>query len=67
MPDGDRFLRKLRWTGRGWGKVYSLACNNSAFLPAQISKALANNMRNFSTESIAGTIGVLSVIKNRAA
>lgn len=60
MPDGDRFLRKLRWTGRGWGKAYSLACNNSVFLLAQISKALANNMRNFSAESIAGAIGVLS-------
>ncbi len=65
MPDGDRFLRKLIGTGRGWGTAYKLASCNSEYLPAQIIKACADNLRGFSDESIPAAIESLNTAFDR--
>lgn len=59
MPDGDKFMRKLKGTGKGWGVAYKLACSDSAHLPAQILKACADNLRNYSKGALAETVNVL--------
>lgn len=60
MPDGDRFMRKLKGTGRGWGIAYKLACNDSIYLPSQIMKACADNFRSFSDGALNGAVDVLA-------
>ena len=60
MPDGDRFMRRLIGTGKGWGKAYSLACNESMYLPSQIIKACADNFRRFPDGAIEGAVTVLA-------
>ena len=59
MPDGDRFMRKLKGTGKGWGVAYKLACSDSPHLSAQILKACADNLRNYSKDALAETVDVL--------
>ena len=65
MPDGDRFMRQLIGTGRGWGKAYSLACNDSPYLFDQVIKACADNFRRFSDGAIQGAVNVLTAAFER--
>lgn len=65
MPDGDRCMRQLSGTGRGWGKAYALACNESIYLPGQVIKACADNFRRFSDGAIEGAVNVLTTAFER--
>lgn len=61
MSDGDRFYRKLVGTGRGWGTAYRLACNNSntIFVKDRALKAIADNLRRISADSMERAINIL--------
>lgn len=65
MPDGDRFMRQLAGTGRGWGKAYSLASNGSEYLPGQVIKACADNFRRLSEAAIQGAVNALTAAFER--
>lgn len=60
MPDGDRFMRKLKGTGKGWGVAYRLASSNDlVHLPHKIVQACADNMRRIEPELIFGAVNAL--------
>lgn len=61
MPDGDKFYRRLSGTGRGWGTVYRMSCNNSPFahLKDKAMKAVADNLRRISPDSVETAISIL--------
>jgi hypothetical protein len=61
MPDGDRFYRRLIGTGKGWGTAYRIACNGSGdiFLKDAAMKAVADNVRRISPDSMERAIGIL--------
>lgn len=61
MPDGDRFYRKLIGTGRGWGTVYRIACNNGDFtlLKDKSLKAISDNLRRIDPVSVEKVINIL--------
>lgn len=65
MPDGDRFMRRLIGTGKGWGKAYALACNESPYLTEKVIKACADNFRRFSDGAIEGAVNVLTTAFER--
>lgn len=65
MPDGDRFMRQSVGTGRGWGKSYSLALNDSPYLLGQITKACADNFRRLGTDDIRKSVDILTVAFER--
>jgi hypothetical protein len=46
MPDGDRFERKL--FGKGWRKIYRLACNGApeSLIADEVIRAIAHGLRN---------------------
>lgn len=61
MPDGDKFFRRLIGTGKGWGTVYRIACNNASLdiLKDKVMKACADNLRRISPDSVEEVINVL--------
>lgn len=61
MPDGDRFYRQLVGTGRGWGTVYRIACNNGDFtlLRDKALEAISDNLRRIDPDSVERTIAIL--------
>lgn len=65
MPDGNRFMKRLAGTGRGWGKAYSLARTNSMFLQGQVIKACADNLRRFTKDDIRRSVDILTVAFER--
>lgn len=61
MPDGDRFYRRLVGTGRGWGTVYRIACNNGDFtlLRDKALKGISDNLRRIDADSVERVITIL--------
>jgi hypothetical protein len=61
MPDGDRFYRHLRGTGRGWVSIARMSCNNSDIflLKDKVLKAVTDNLRRIDTQSVEKGIAIL--------
>ena len=61
MPDGDRFYRRLRGTGRGWVTVSRISCNNGdiLLLKDKVLKAVADNLRRIEPQSVEKGIDIL--------
>lgn len=61
MPDGDRFYRRLKGTGRGWVTVSRIACNNGniILIKDKIMKAVADNLRKIEPQSVEKALDIL--------
>lgn len=61
MPDGDRFYRRLRGTGRGWVSIARMACNNGDIflLNDKVLKAVTANLREIEPQSVEKGIDIL--------
>lgn len=60
MPDGDRFMRKLKGTGNGWGVAYRLAASDDlVHLPNKVVKACADNLRRIEPDLIFRTVSAV--------
>lgn len=61
MPDGDRFYRHLRGTGKGWVSISRMFCNNSdiLLLKDKVLKAVSDNLRRIETQSVEKGIAIL--------
>lgn len=60
MSDGDRFMRKLSGTGKGWGVAYRFASSNDlVHLPHKIVQACADNLRRIEPDLIFGAVSAI--------